>query len=186
MTTILRTKHGTKDWQTENERCEKCGDYVDRALEYRKWRMQQNPHDGYAVDLDQIEWACGSDGRAWPVAILELTRRDPHRLHPDPPESYFTKTLRNKTVGRDWGQTRMQVRLAQTLGLPLYLVAYKQELNGFYVHDMLNRKGFSRKLSPEEYTKWLYSLRDKVTPGNCVLTPGESVYNEPPFCDLRR
>ena len=106
--------------------------------------------------MDQVEYSI-VDGKVVHVAVLELTRRDPHPKFKTPPQSYFDSILGR--FNSDF-QGRFAVQTAEKLGVEAYIILFDGDLERFWVYNLSREKGFL-EFSKEKYFRWLRGKHDR-------------------------
>tara|TARA_B100000287_G_C20124655_1_gene579746 strand:- start:85 stop:420 length:336 start_codon:yes stop_codon:yes gene_type:complete len=91
------------------------------------------------------------------VAVLELTRRDPHPKFKTPPQSYFNSIL--ERFDSDF-QGRFAVQTAKKLGVEAYIIVFDADMERLWVYNLSRRVGF-KEFSKENYFKWLRAKHDR-------------------------
>jgi hypothetical protein len=124
---------------------------------------------GKVMDLDQVEYIY-VDGRLVPVAIIELTRRDPHPDHPDPTPGYFAK------VHETYSGSAL-LSFGKLLGVDVYVVAYESGMERLWVCNLTRGDEDWQQHDNLSYQLWLAQLHmDTVEknrhPGNTTTSPG--------------
>jgi hypothetical protein len=138
-----KTDSGAKAYQRENGE--------DRTLAFRKWKRTL-PRWLYAIDADLIEYRIIGDHLA-PVGILELTRIDGWRT---PPPTYF-KEIIDRFENRDI-QKRAIVQIGNMLCCDAYIVAYRQDLLGFWIYNLSTGHGWV-EVDDVGFQSWLQGLK---------------------------
>lgn len=130
-------------------------DTEDRTTLYRDIRWKQGWPARCCQDLDQIEYSIVDDEIIY-VAVLELTRRDPHPNFKNPPQSYFNSIL--DRFNSDF-QGRFAVRTAEVLGAEAYIILFDDDMERLWVYNLSRKIGF-REFTREKYFEWLKSKHD--------------------------
>lgn len=122
----------------------------DRLAAYRKWR--RTVKQAGATDFDQVEWRF-QEADPYPVALLEMTRVDGCVAVPD---SYLQAVL-DRITKRDW-QGRFAVEGARRLDCRAWIVAFRWNLQEFWVYNLSESKGWWH-CDREKYSEWLTRMR---------------------------
>ena len=131
-------------------------DTEDRTTLYRDIRWKQGWPARCCQDVDQVEYSI-VDGKVVHVAVLELTRRDPHPKFKTPPQSYFDSIL--ERFNSDF-QGRFAVQTAEKLGVEAYIILFDDDVERLWVYNLSREKGFL-EFSKEKYFRWLRGKHDR-------------------------
>jgi len=126
-------------------------DREDRASEYKQWHRDMPNSKCYAWDVDFIEWRY-REGKPIPVALTELTRADNGIIV----DSSYLETIIWRYFVRD-KQGEITKYLADKLGIPAYIILFRQCCTEFWVYDM-EKKKWRESLSPLQMKKFIESL----------------------------
>lgn len=123
-------------------------DKEDRIVKYRNWRW--NFGDGcYVTDVDHVEWRI-KNGKITPVAVFELSRVDGNV---NVPQTYLDAVL--KRFNKRDGQKSAVKRIAELLGVHVYIVLFRWDLTEFWVYDLTARNGWYSNITQNEYEDWI-------------------------------
>ena len=131
-------------------------DAEDRTTLYRDIRWEQSWPSRCCQDLDQVEYSIVND-QVIHVAVLELTRRDPHPKFKTPPQSYFDSIL--DRFNSDF-QGRFAVQTAEKLGVEAYIILFDDDVERLWVYNLSRKIGF-KEFSKKEYFIWLKEKHDR-------------------------
>jgi len=124
-------------------------DIEDRTFAYKNERRKAS-FKGYVQDIDHLEYAIVSN-EIIPVAILELTRRDPLPNLPNPPESYFKSILKRYETD---AQGKFSKSIAKMLGIEAYITVFGNDMKRIWVYNLSKQIGWKR-FSKKDYFSWL-------------------------------
>jgi hypothetical protein len=123
--------------------------WEDRAGAHREWRYRQRL--GVGADVDLIEWLRWRE-RLEPVVALELTLVPGEMPLPGSYLSDISYRFRRQVQGE------AACEVARRLGVPLYIVAFRANMQEFWVYEGLERElGQWRPYTEPEYLAWLHA-----------------------------
>ena len=131
-------------------------DTEDRTTLYRDARWDQSWPSRCCQDLDQVEYSIVND-EVVHVAVLELTRRDPHPKFKTPPKSYFDSIL--DRFNSDF-QGRFAVQTAERLGVEAYIIVFDADMERLWVYNLTRKIGF-KEFTKVGYFNWLRAKHDR-------------------------
>jgi len=138
------TKHKAISLSKDKQR----KDDIDRSADYKRWRWKFG-FGCYVNDIDQVEWKV-IDGEKRIVSILELTMIDGDR---PVPETYLQAIL-DRFTKRD-GQADIIRYIATKLKVDAYIVAYRYNLEDFWLYNLSKNKGW-KYFNKDEYRRWIH------------------------------
>jgi len=132
-------------------------DAIDRAYAYKKWRRENLDAEFYVTDIDQME-ARKVNGKLKPIAMVELTVRQPHPL-PEPPQTYLAAILDRYRYKDMQGSILNYV--AKKLDIYVYIVLLEPDdkLDVFRIYNYSKNNGWWT-MDQDEYAKWIEMPHD--------------------------
>jgi hypothetical protein len=164
-----KTEAGTKARQRN--------DTEDRSLIYRDWRREVGKTEkngrfrktGYTSDLDQVEYIFYKN-EVHPIAIFELTRYDFDEYDgANHSWAKYRSSILDRYFLRD-AQGKFIQTVARKMELPAFIILFRNDLEAFWIFDLMHRDAVWERKDAEQYKEWLADLRtqalEKLTNGD--------------------
>ena len=163
------SKDSSKKKTVDGAKALQRSDTEDRSLIYRDWRRETGKTEKsgvrrktpYVTDLDQVEFIF-VDNKPVPVAILEITRYDfdEYDGHNSSWAKYRSAILDRYFI-RD-SQGKFIQTIATILNCEAWIVLFRNDLESFWLFDLMHRDALWVKKNSDEYKEWLANLRTKA------------------------
>lgn len=139
-----------KKFEDSGAKAYQRSDNEDRSAEYKLWHRKLS-RSCSALDVDFIEWRY-RNGSMIPVALTEITRVD---IDKEVSINYL-ESIVDRYNERDF-QGKATRYLANKLGIPAFIILYKQGCTDFWIYDF-TKNSWIGSLSQEDMGKFIECL----------------------------
>ena len=144
-------------------------DKEDRSILYRDFRREVGKTEkngrfrktAYTSDLDQVEYLFIKD-QPIPIAVFEITRYDfDEYAGPNHSWAKYRSAILDRYFLRD-AQGKFIQAIAKKLECEAWIVLFRNDLESFWLFDLMHQDALWIHKDANEYKEWLVSMRERA------------------------